>query len=312
MVETNMTVTAVVLCVSSILGSSESPRIAKPQLLEVLRASEASYSNIEFEATKRFYKVDQTGRRLTKESTQHANLRIRLALPAGGRYFLDFEGHVNSVTKTDPTPKPRPIRYASAYNGRVATRMDFYKRGGEWTPLDGLITDKRDHGNLVDRVRVVFLDLIAPFYREKGLASYLEKADWQICSQQGDVVEIRLPAEGEPSCDFVLKVDLSKGANIVSFEKWHMYGTDSPTQLTDADVELRREGTHWVPKRATYHSCQYYPKLGRSAPYHEIDVTFKTFRCNQQLSDDAFMVQFPAWLRVSNKGVGVPSKVPKF
>jgi len=290
--------------------TSQAAQMTESQLLELLRAAEASYRNVEFEASFQHYNVDPDGKRLTPKNTHYRNVKVRLAQPAGGRFYLEYEGRRPGATGRGGPLKLILSKHTSAYNGEIHTLLNYYSPGGKWAPFHGLVSKERDRANTFSGGRHIFLDLFAPFYRDKGLAATLENAEgWKVHSQEAELVDIRMPWKASKERDVLIRLDLSKGANIVSQQIWDGYGTDLATQLRNVKVALRREGDLWVPKSAKYYKCQYFRALGRSGPYEEFDVTFSAFRCNLPLSDDAFTVAFPPGLRVQDKIANVIYRV---
>ena len=311
---------AVVGTVPSTLAASAGPSITKDQLLRILRASEANYRTVEFEASWKGFKHGPNGERLSPDPYEYSDVKVRLEQPGGGRYYLEVGPRSGALLRDGPkrrrtTERPMPVRFAVAYDGERATNLTYDSGQDGWRPYRGGVVKSRNPGNHLERARRVYLDAFAPYYRGDGLASRIEGTqDWEIVSQEGGIVEIRLPVSAvyktlsRIDVDIILRLDLTRGASIVGMEEWSRYketrDKEGALPYRNMIIELRQEAGLWVPKSAKYYKWRWDRE---SKVYYRSDhreVVFSKFRVNIPFTDEDFRVEFPPGTLVSDESTG--------
>ena len=287
--------------------------VSREALLNMLRASESSYTNVEFKGSSRDLPRDSRGSRGAREELPETTVRCRLAHPAGGRFYLESRGRVLTISEGGSTGVALTGNWI-AYDGNIGTRLNFVSSGGDLQPSVGVVSRHRNSGDMLLRAKHRFLECFAPFFHDKGLVSILESSkSWKIVSQDGTKVHVSVPKVEilplqhykESDVTTVLVLDLSRGAHIVSNQEWLNYETDQRFMFRELKVDLGRDQGAWVPKSAT-ELAPVGPRTGDTPGLVPIcEITFKSFKANLDLDEDAFVLDFPPGLKVIDVETGV-------
>ena len=287
------------------LGPANAGRPTKSQLLDLIRACEASCRTIEFEGSYRKFDHDSDGNRLPFKNGEQQRVKVRLETPPGKRYYVEAEGTIPLHSPQAELVKFSPRKFADAFNGQVGTQANWgLDSEGGWRPATGYVNRKRNVGNKFATAMFPFLNFLTVCYDGEGLSSYLaSREEWEVASQNGPVVTIRV---GHPRSleDEIFRLDLSRGASILSVTGVSGYGTKTPVVNSEVVFELEQDGDHWVPRSMRKRNYAYSKSSGRMVLREEHDAAYSAFHYNRPLSNDAFSVAFPPGMLVGDRVIG--------
>lgn len=282
-----------------------SPNIDKNQLFEIIAAAEKNCKTIEFEASYNRFDLDLEGRRVLSRKQETLRVKVRLAYPVAGRYYLEAEGRIPIHSPQGDVVDVKPSKFADAYNGQVGTQLWWKAEGPDgWSPRRGYVDRKRAPGNLYVHAQIPFLYFLTQNFAGKGLSSYLTAhGNWSVARQEGEIVDIRVPYP-KSELDEIVRLDLSRGANVIAVQQFFGYDMENPELSMDVIVDLEKSGNHWVPKRMRQRRYNYEESVGRMVRTEEYEVDYQSFRYNPPLADEAFVVKMPAGTLVGDRVIG--------
>jgi hypothetical protein len=286
--------------------------ITKANVLEVLRMAEENFARFQVETTyTRTVIVDGKYSEPSRPSAGSFTF-VRATAPqyqaAHSRYTV--EAFTNRVLM---------FKQALAFNGEATIDMEFDTPAidaGPQLPRGATVVRSSRAGRLSRALGMLpSVRAIQPAYGERfgrdmypmGLFEFLRTSEnWRVLESSNTEqleLEYGMPNMSPQRQDIVfhtlLRIDLTRGGNIVAKELWSTYETEQPALMDSReDVILRRVNGVWVTQSFKHVSWGYDPAAETQEPLQFTTHTYRWLNVNGPMTPADVQIAIPPGLRV--------------
>jgi hypothetical protein len=259
--------------------------LTREQFVAALQSAQDNVKNVEFTITTRERKIDSTG--AIQDTPYYYRAHVITAAPFARNWRMEIESALRWYPNSSTTRCQTAVTYEEyAFNGRICTWQQRTSEKGQI--LHQAILPQGDHDKIaqISSTHFTGFDVIAPLYKEMGIAEYLRQLPaWQL-SNHGQGLYTADGGRGE------VTIDLSRGGNITAMSGDFVLPKSTIDEYRG--IVLKQYGDTWFPESAV---------LWRK--FDEFKVSFEKVTINQELPKDTFAIKFDGDFQVWDRRTGI-------